>query len=452
MSGADFSSSVAFAQFLFWVLLPVVLFGPKKWAVAAWFLMGNLDASGGQFEATASFGAVNAVKAVILPAYLIWRLRAERGSYLVASPWAKTWVLFTIWIAVASLWSAFPVSAVKAVAYLIGLLLGMIVFERSGRAGLLDFRFVVSVLTGTLALGMLQHVLFGGRGFGFETTGIRFTAFVGAQGYAAVLVALVCALLWVKGMSPSVRATLIGIVFVALFLNGSRTWALGAALAIVVSSAVAFSKRPIATLLVALILPVVVFLGTLAFGPSSLVEGSHAAGRITSAIEAVSGSERGLGSIQNVAFRYRIWNGIVSELRDSDSVELLFGHGTSSAAEVGVQAAPHVFATTSLDANRVVHNEWLRALYEWGLLGLALWTLAFGMAVVGVVRIYNRTKSTRLVPFIAYLPALAIATFTETVLVGAGSATIMGLLLLVGLSFKPTEVEPDGSRQSDALP
>ncbi len=440
MIQADFAGSVSFAQACFFILLPVVLFGPKRWAVLAWFLMGNLDASGGQFEATAAFGAINAAKAVVLPAYLIWRLRSEKGSYLLSSSWSYVWLAFVVWVGIASLWSPFPVSAAKAVAYLVGLALGLVVFERAGRAQVLDATFIASALVGTLALGLIQHFGFHGEGYGFETTGIRFTAFVGAQGYAALLVAFLCAVLWVKGLIPSVRAIAVSAIVVALFFNGSRTWAIGAALAIVVSSAVAFGRRPISTLMVAVILPSTVFIGTLAFGPSSLVGADRPGGRISSAVQAVSTSERGLGGIQNVAFRYRIWEGIASELGDNDSRQLFFGHGTSSAADIGIKAAPHVFATKSLDANRVVHNEWLRAIYEWGLVGLSIWALVYGLAVAGLTRMYARSRSVRFLPLICYLPALTIATLTETVLVGAGSSTIMGLLLLFGLMF---QMRPD---------
>ncbi len=436
MRQADFAASVAFAQVVFWVFLPVVLFAPNKWAVLAWFLMGNLDASGGQFEATAAFGAINAAKALVLPVYLIWRLRAQRGSFLLSSTWARVWIAFIVWVAIASLWSPFPVSAAKAVAYLVGLGIGLVVFERSGRAGILDARFIAGALAGTLALGVIQHFVFRGEGYGFELTGIRFTAFVGAQGYAGGLVALLCAVLWIERLLPSVRAVLASSILVAMFFNGSRTWAIGAALALVVSSAVAFSRRPIFALTIAVVLPSLVLIATIAFGPSSLVEGDHAAGRITSAIQAISGSDEGLGSIQNVAYRYGIWRGVIAELQDSGSRELFFGHGTSSTAEVGIRAAPYVFATKSLDANRVAHNEWLRAIHEWGLLGAALWSLAYGLLVAGSIRMYIRKRSIKFLPLLSYLPAFTLATLAENVLVGAGAATIMGLLLLVGLAFQ----------------
>ena len=85
---------VAAAQFLFWLLLPFVLFASPRWAVLAWLVMGNLDATGPSESAASGVGSINAIKAVALPLYLWWRLRHVSGQASGTLP-ARLWLMLT---------------------------------------------------------------------------------------------------------------------------------------------------------------------------------------------------------------------------------------------------------------------------------------------------------------------------------------------------------------------
>src|SRR5678809_700389 len=124
------------AQVLFWILLPVVLLSGPRWAVVAWLIMGNLDATGSSELSSSGFGVINAVKGLLLPLYLWWRLRKAPSEVSATVP-ARLWLILTVYAAFAALWSPFPIPAVKLVGNMIGLLLSLAVVERSARLGLL---------------------------------------------------------------------------------------------------------------------------------------------------------------------------------------------------------------------------------------------------------------------------------------------------------------------------
>src|ERR1700694_2283844 len=116
----DTLSAVLAAEFIFWILLPCVLFAPLRWAVLAWLVMGNLDPTDPS-NALASLGWVNASKGLLLPLFLWWRLRGARREGTRPLP-TELWLIFISYAAVASLWSPFPLAAVKLVGNLIGTL------------------------------------------------------------------------------------------------------------------------------------------------------------------------------------------------------------------------------------------------------------------------------------------------------------------------------------------
>jgi hypothetical protein len=142
--------------------------------------------------------------------------------------------------------------------------------------------------------------------------------------------------------------------------------------------------------------------------------------------------------LRDLSFRFIVYNAVADELRTASIYDILFGHGTSSGATVSLRILPSVYNAERLDANRTIHNEWLRALYEWGVVGLVLLVGVFLSLVAGV---FLRIPATRWkapsLALISFLPAFLVALSTENVLAGAGNAVTISLALMIGLLWSP---------------
>lgn len=424
---------VVFARVLLAALLPVVVAGPIRWAVPAWLIMTNLDATGSGTASYAQVGWLNAVKAVGLPAWLWYRLRHAPGR-LDRSVGARAWLLLAGYAALASLWSPYPLAGVKLAAGMAAILLALAVLERAARAGSLDSRAVLVFLGGTLLLGILQTALFADGSFGFAGRNMpqRLTSFVAAQQYAALLAAFAAWSLWSPALGPRVRSALLLTLFAALAVNGSRTWSLSALAAIGVHAVA--SRQRLAGLLrlgvaVAVLASVPAVRRSLA--PKAVPEPAN---RLTATASALlTGQDRadgmGLGTMR---FRLTMYRGVLAEMRSSPRWRWLFGHGTAAGGRLALRLFPWSYRPESLDANRVVHNEWLRAAYEWGAVGLALWLIVLA-GVAGLA--WRNRADPHGGALLSYLPALVLGLSAENVVDGAGNAVTAGFLLLAALAL-----------------
>jgi hypothetical protein len=428
------------AQLIFAILLPFVVFAPVRWAVLAWLIMGNLDGTGPGSAALTTFGWLNAAKGVGIPLLLSWRLRTVPIASIVTLP-ARLWIALTIYASIASLWSPFPLAAAKLVGNMAGILLAIVILEKAARAGLLDTRVLVVLIVATLTLGAVQTYMFAGELYGFDGTDqpIRFSSFVFAQQYAGILVAFLSVVLWLTTLSKVQKGLLLGGISVALILNGSRTWFLGAAIAFAVYFWIYF-RSVLVTAAFASASACMCGLLLLNLSPWGARVSNEAPSRIMATASAiVSGEDTPQrAGLRDLSFRVIVYNAVIDELRTAGVFDILFGHGSSSGATVSLRILPGVYNADHLDANRTIHNEWLRALYEWGVVGLVLLVGVFLSLVVGVFRRMPATpwKAPSLA-LISFLPAFLIALSTENVLAGAGNAVTISLALMIGLLWSP---------------
>jgi hypothetical protein len=428
------------AQIVFWVLLPFVIFAPPRWAVLAWLVMGNLDATGPGQSASDAMGWINASKGVIIPLYLWWRLRNLPGQVSTTLP-ARLWLILTIHAAVAALWAPFPLAAVKLVGNMIGILLMLIVLDRCARGGMLDKRVIVMLIVASLALGVVQTFYYGGAAYGFDGSGqpTRFSAFVAAQQYAAFLVAFLAAILWQPEIGAWLRVTLGAAIGVGLILNGSRTWFFGATLVLLVYLCLSFRR-----------VAVFAAFGTATAALCSLLllnlSPMHAdvlgdtSSRIVATVNALATGEDTSHNVglANLNFRLSIYQGAIDDIRVGNTWEFLIGHGTTSGGNVILRVFPASYKPDRLDPNRAIHNEWLRAFYEWGVIGLGLLIATFATLIAGLIRLHRKSswkESTSAV--LSFLPAFLIAFSTENVLAGAGNAVTMSLAVIIALLWTP---------------
>lgn len=427
---------VVAAQFLFWILLPVVLWAPPKWAVLAWLVMGNLDTTGAGQGSVATVGWINAVKGILLPLYLWWRMRGA-PSEISRTPPVRLWLALMAYAAIAGLWAPFPIAAAKLVGNMLGILLTVIVVEKTARNGLLSTGSLVILVVSSLGLAIVQTYYYGGTSYGFDGVGqpSRFSSFIAAQQYAAFLVAFLAVVLWQRELRFHVRFGLSLALCLALLLNGSRTWFLGAGLVSVVYLCLSF-RRVVVPVAFGLATVALLILLALNLQPRNTSVLDDSASRIAATFSAlVGGNEtaRNIG-MANMSFRLSVYEGVLAELRAATPRELFLGHGTSSGGAVVMRVFPHSYHEDSLDPNRAIHDEWLRALYEWGIVGLLVMVGMFATLVAGVIARYRDPATRRgAIAVFSFLPAFLLAFSTENVLAGAGNAMTMSIAVVIGM-------------------
>jgi O-antigen ligase len=427
---------VVAAQVIFWLLLPLVLWAPPKWAVVAWLVMGNLDTTGAGEGPASTLGWINAVKGIALPLFLWWRMRGAQ-SEIISTPPVRLWLSLTTYAAVATFWSPFPFAAAKLVGNMLGIFLTVLAIEKAVRKGLFSSRSLVILVLSSLGLAILQTYYYGGASYGFDGFGqpSRFSSFIAAQQYAAFLVAFLAVILWHHELGFQLKMSLGLGICVALILNGSRTWFLGAALVGAIYLCLAFRRAAVITAFGLAALASLVLLAV-NLQPANATVFDDSASRLAATASALVGGNETAHNIgmANLSFRLSVYQGVLNELKAATARQLLLGHGTSSGGTVVMRVFPRSYHEDTLDPNRAIHDEWLRALYEWGIVGLALLVGAFGCLVGGVLGRYrNPTTQHGAIAVFSFLPAFLLAFSTENVLAGAGNAMTMSLAIVIGM-------------------
>jgi hypothetical protein len=424
------------AQVIFWALLPIVLWAPPKWAFLAWLIMGNLDTTGPAEGSVSTLGWINAVKGIVLPLCLWWRVRGA-SSEISSTPPARLWFVLMAYAAIATLWGPFPMAGAKLVGNMFGILLAMIVVEKAVRNGLFSARSLVILVVSSLVLAVVQTYFYGGSCYGFDGVDqpSRFSSFIGAQQYAAFLVAFLAVVLWQRDLRFHLKVGLSICLCVALLLNGSRTWFLGAALVGAIYLCLSFQRVAIITAC-GLATAVSLALLVLNLQPANATVFDDSASRLAATASALVGGNETSHNIgmANISFRVSVYQGVLTELKASTPGQLLLGHGTSSGGTVVMRVFPRSYHEDTLDPNRAIHDEWLRALYEWGIVGLAVLIGVFATLVAAVlVRYRNPATRHGAIAVFSFLPAFMLAFSTENALAGAGNAMTMSLAIVIGM-------------------
>lgn len=404
---------------LYAVLFAVVVLAPLRWSLAAYLVLSTIDLG----SMNSSIGLLNTAKAILLPAYLLWRLRNYAGhGRMIMAPIA--WGLLTMYAAFAVSWSLYPMFAIKLVGHMIGSLVICLVFMRATKGNYVTPAIVVPVTAGVLILAILRSAF----APSFQGEPERFKSFSSAQSFAAFLVALYCVALCSKSLRLSVRLTLCGALAAAVILDGSRLWMLGLVLstvvALFVSNAAAWMKVCVAGLSI-VVLALGIAEGDLVLG---LLARESPSNRIAAAIIAgYRGDPKSYG-LGTYRFRRELDFRALDAITSSGPGELTFGHGTSNSAVLAGGLARNP------DPNRIMHDEWLRVLYEWGLVGTVLWLVFFFSIALYAFQGVKRREGWYSKALLIYLPAFALGLAGENIIAGAGNDVSVGFLLLIALA------------------
>ena len=398
-----------------WALLPVALLGRPRWALLAWVLLANVDFSGSGFATTTDVGWENAIKGLVIPSILLLRFRPAIPKGLLVT----LWITFCAYVGLATLWSPFPLSAIKFLGNLVGLsLMAWLLFTVGDE---LDWKLVGLAGISTAFFGLI-----GGA------EGIRFTTLVSPQSFAAFMAGLFIYFLW---FGKAWLAPLFGALVIAA---GSRTFFIVVVIVGLfwwmhntVGSGIRIAYSSLALFVGGLIL----FVG---LNSNLDLPQAWSSNRIFASYQAARGEpvpenvELETGTVGTVSFRQRMYSLVTASHLQGSWNQRLFGFGTSAGGEVLERYfyTPG-FIGSNLDANRAVHNEWLRILFEFGFVGLALWA-AFYTALTWKVFLLLRTRQNEAYALLSVWVALSIGLVTENVLASAGSALALGLGIVFG--------------------
>jgi hypothetical protein len=430
-----------FARVLFWLIVPIALFGNYRWALLALIALTHLDTTPmDSYSSSASVGLENLIKTLVIPGVLLMRIRFEPLMH----PWsraARLWLVFTCIAAVGFLWSPYHIPAVKMVSYLIAHGMLFAVFWHAWRTRLLVVQDVLFALMISFALAIVQTYGFANQ-FGLVDYGFRVTSFSAPQYFAAFLSCCLAVVLC-SDLSTGTKVVAATVTEIFIVATGSRYVTVGSFVLLFLVWFVAALRSPqrIRKLLqgCALIFALSCVPALLAYFDSE--------NRINELFDSF-GSGGTVEDVGTFGWRLAIYSNAYTALDErvfSKSASLLFGSGTSTGGELLSAADAEVFDLFE-DSNRAVHNEFLRCAYEWGLVGLAvflsfLWTLG-----ARVYDLFFRQHRQRALAALIFLPTLLIGLTIENLLAGSSTPFGVGLAMMMGFAFSsaPAESIPDG--------
>jgi len=426
---SDFAGSVA--SVLFWTLAGVALIAPPRWALFSYLLLTQVDLSAADFASASTLGLDNAFRIVVIPTVLLLRLRSTAPAPVIRTAWSRWWLLFATYVAIASLWSPFPLSAFKMLGYLYCYSALFILFRRAWAQSWFSVRFVIANLGVALGIAAVQTYVLGD----LASSEGRLTSFDDPQNFAAYLISIAAIVLFAgKNESGVLRwFALVGAAG-AIVLTGSRYVLIGLAMLALLSflrqwfeqgsgaKLSALAKR-VAFVTAAILLLVTVLVH---FAPEN---------RLNELVDYAETSSSSYEDVGTFAWRVLIYQEAIDQILNRSALGLLLGSGTSSAGDVKVDVYSKQFSIEEVDANRSMHDEFLRALYEWGIVGLVL---LLGFLTSTFRFCWRRAKATRAVSTLAYIalfPTLLLGLGVENILANAGHPAGTGYLLAFTFSL-----------------
>lgn len=413
------------SRLLFWAFTAIILVAPLRTSVFVYLLLSQIDASGPGFGSTSSVGFENLVRIAIIPSLLAWRLGVFADW---RKPWGmlgKSWLLFTAWAAVAVAWSPYQLSAAKMIAYLISYALLFGVFAKTWERGLLTPKLIVANIYAVLMIGVIETYLCGNP-FGTLETIDRFTTFASPQTLAAYLASMVAVLSVLRPLKAihwlGIAAAVVGVIGTGSRYVLAGLIVLGLVVALLFAEKISFAAY-LRRITLALLL-IIILVGSLRIAaPESRLNEIFGAADIT---------KIDVEDVPTFAWRIQIYLTAIDDISNWEKKSWIIGEGTSSAGDVILRAVG--FDVETVDPNRAMHNEFLRALYEWGLIGLALFIGVLVVIVLQQVR-WWRNGIVESAAALVLFPTILISLCVENILAASGGPTSCGFLLCLTLGY-----------------
>ena len=418
------------ARALFWLFAAGVLLLPMRWSLFCFILAAHMDITSLTFNSATAVGFENTIRIAGLPMLLLLRTGFAPLKGMAWRLPQKLWMGLVIYAAVSGFWSGFPLAAIKMVAYLTAYLVLYVIFCSGWGHGWFDIRLLRLVAWAVIALGVLQTFFLGGAWGGPEE---RFTSFSTPQYFAAFLVA-VLAILMFSGHKGWFHYATCGALMLTIVFSGSR-YVFVSMVALVLIACFQLVPGRHESLKFRLNLRKMLVTVTVAAAGIAILVSYLPYNRIDELVGAVS-DDATVEDVGTFAWRLGIYEDVFEHLEKRTSLEWLVGSGTSSGAALMLNHDPSHYDREGIDANRVLHSEFLRALYEWGIIGLSL-LLAFLIAAgTGFVKKIAEEGGGVALAFAGALPSIVMGLAIENILAGAASAGGVGILLAMTFAWK----------------
>lgn len=427
------SESIIIAHACFWVLAPLAIFLPIRWSILAFLVLIQFDLSATGGYQSETLGIDNALRVVLIPTILLWRVRKSISFDPVFKKLRLFWILLIGYSALALLWSGYKLSAVKMLGYFYAYSVLFVVFAIAWRKKWLDVKILLTAVWAALALGVLQSYILGnefgalGNYYGSPDFEWRFTSFTGAQSYAAFLLAIFVLLLFCGKRNFSVVAGTVA-AGIGILLTGSRSIFLGLAW-ILLTAGVAFAHRKNKHLALRSIVLRAAVGGLVLLIAAGVVLEALPQNRLNQMLTAVISSDNSLEDIGTFAWRFSLYEKAIDTLTNRSIPRLLIGSGTSSAADLVLETG--VFTDENVDPNRAMHDEFLRSIYEWGLPGIAFLVLFLFEAVRQSIRMIKSSGTREAWAFLAIAVPMLISLTVENFLADGASPGGVGYCLVL---------------------
>lgn len=424
------------ARALFWVFAAGVLVLPMRWSLFCFILASHMDITSVTFNSATAVGFENTIRIVGLPTVLLLRTGFTALKDVAWTLPQKIWLALIGYAAIAGFWSGFPLAAVKMVAYLIAYFVLYMIFCGAWGERWLDIGLLRLVAWSVIALAVLQTFVLGNAWGGLEE---RFTSFSAPQYFAAFLVA-VLAILMFSGDRGWFHYATCGALMITIVFSGSRyVFVSTVALAVIGCFQLvsgrhgSLSWKPnLRKMLVTLVI---------AAAGTGILFSYLPYNRIDELVGAVSEDDATVQDVGTFAWRLGIYEDILERLEKRTGTELFFGSGTSSGAALMLNHDPDHYDLEAIDGNRVLHSEFLRALYEWGIPGIGF-LLAFLIATTaGFVRKIIAEGGGPGLAFAGALPSIVLGLAIENMLASAASAGGVGILLAMTFAWNGESIE-----------
>ncbi|MDW8355183.1 MAG: O-antigen ligase family protein [Bryobacterales bacterium] len=397
-----------------------------RFALPAYLTLAHLDLSALSHSAATHLGIENTIKLLGLPALLLLRMRKTPMN---SCRWTTTfWILLTIYAGVAALWSPFFLPACKALGYLVGYALLFCLFWRAWNAGHLTPNGLLAALWIALILAMVQTYLTPGV---LRNTEGRFTSFISPQSFAGFLLAF---FIWLLFAQCRIRRRWIHLcaIIVGIFLSGSRYASLAAGIGALLAalmwlfrlSRVRGLSARVRGGIFALLAVAMLFQAYIARFPNNrfaTIFGPDPYGRKV--------WER----TGTWVWRLSIYREAAAALATRELRHQIFGLGTGSSISFLLTYNPRV-PLERIDANRIMHNEFLRAAYEWGLIGVSL-VVGLSAALTLELFLCAIRGGGDAWAGIAILPGIFLALSVENILSASSTAGGVAYAMLLAYAF-----------------
>ena len=350
---------------IFWILAILAIFLPPRHAVVAYILLSQFDFGITASYSDSSLGWENALKAVVISTILLLRVRPIDPLPSAFVGVRNLWMFLVGYAGLAVAWSPYRLSAVKMMGYFYAYTILFLIFTVAWRRKWLNSSSLIPVAFLSLLLGTLQTYCLGNP-YGDPDYDNRFTSFTGPQSFAPFLLCMiVLLLLCVRRTSGGILAAVCAAV--GLILTGSRYNVFGFVWVLLIL-AIAFTQSQRCEFNLFLIARNIMLGGAVAVLIAWVILSSLPKNRVNELLDVFSTRNASVQDVNTFAWRLVIYAETLKEISERNLLGLLTGSGTSSGAAVGIKVG--YFQEATVDPNRIIHDEFLRCLYEWGVIGL----------------------------------------------------------------------------------